>query len=237
MMVMPSNHTGTEVGYLAGRHDGLVGLLFSPTFQRGPWPFLPYALDNGAFGCWVKKKPFNVPAWRALMAWAAKKQQPPLWCLVPDVVTDRAATLAAWEQFAPEAAAFGWPLAFAVQDGMTPSDVPGGASVVFIGGSKPWKWATVHLWCRHFARVHVGRVNSKRLLEICEGAGAESCDGTGWFMGDQDQTRGLYEWLDEHDRKRQRGQGSWWSAPSAAATELSSKSAETGELAPAGAGN
>ena len=54
----------------------------------------------------------------------------PRWVLVPDVVADREATLAKWEQYAPVAVRYGWPLAIAVQDGMTPADIPAGAEVI-----------------------------------------------------------------------------------------------------------
>ena len=54
MMVMIANRSGVEVGYLAGRYPGVLGHLYSPGAQRGPWPFLPYALDNGRYGAWAK---------------------------------------------------------------------------------------------------------------------------------------------------------------------------------------
>jgi hypothetical protein len=66
------------------------------------------------------------------------------------------------------------------------SDVPYNADIVFIGGSTSWKWRTLRTWTGAFPRVHVGRVNSRRLLEMAENCGAESCDGTGWF---RDPTR------------------------------------------------
>jgi hypothetical protein len=82
--------------------------------------------------------------------------------------------------------AFGVKMALAVQDGMTAADVPAEADVVFIGGSTSWKWRSLPEWTAAFPRVHVGRVNSLRLLLMAENAGAESCDGTGWF---RDPTR------------------------------------------------
>ncbi len=92
---------------------------------------------------------------------------------------------------------YGWPLAFAVQDGMTVEDVPGDADVIFVGGSTEWKWRTVAMWCAAFQRVHVGRVNTYRRLWECHDAGAESIDGTGWTRGDQRQYRGLLAYLAE----------------------------------------
>ncbi len=196
-MVMPSNQSGTRVGYLAGRYPGQLGHLFSPGFQRGPWQFMPYALDNGAFGAWKNKSGWPVQPWLTLMDWAKKSKQDPLWCLVPDVVSDRAATLARWEAYAPMAKEYGWPLAFAVQDGMSAADVPTEAAVVFVGGGDEFKWGTLEMWCREFPRVHVGRVNGYAGLEKCRIAGAESCDGTGWFRGCETQSRGLERFLCE----------------------------------------
>lgn len=85
-------------------------------------------------------------------------------------------------------------MAFAAQDGMTPADVPSDADVVFVGGSTSWKWANLRMWTDNFPRVHVGRVNSRRLLEQAEQAGAESCDGTGWFR-DPERTAELEAYL------------------------------------------
>ena len=184
MIVMPANATGIRCGYVAAKYEhapARLGHLFSPGAQTGPHYFMPYALDNGAFSCWQKKKPFNVEEWRDLLQWAAKSGQRPLWCLVPDVVCDRDATLTAWDRFAPEADSYGWPLAFAAQDGMRPDDVPMGASTVFMGGSYDWKWSSIREWSRAFpGRLHVGRVNGLRQLRICADEGVASCDGTGF---------------------------------------------------------
>jgi hypothetical protein len=195
--VMPANNTGITTGWLAGRWPGRIGHLYSPGGQRGPFHFISYALDNGAYGAHLKKQPFDVAAWRSLLDWAKLSGRAPLWALVPDVVGDRLATLAAWDEYSPVLRSYGWPLAFAVQDGMTYSDVPRDASVVFVGGSTDWKWKTMADWCAAFPRVHVGRVNTYRRLWDCHDAGAESCDGTGWMRGSQLQLRGLLAYLEE----------------------------------------
>lgn len=41
--------------------------------------------------------------------------------------------------------------------------------------------------------VHVGEVNTYRFALDGTHAGAESCDGTGWFRGDQAQLQGAIE--------------------------------------------
>ncbi len=175
----------------------MLGHLYSPGGEAGPFPFMPYALDNGAFPAWTNGRAWEPQPWLDLLGWARQSGQRPLWVLVPDVVGDRAATIAAWHRWAPVAAAYGWPLAFAAQDGMSFDDVPADAAVVFLGGSTEWKWASVSAWCARFPRVHVGRVNTYRWLRVCEDAGAESVDGTGWFRGRNAQVEGLKQWLRE----------------------------------------
>lgn len=199
---MPSNQTGIEFGRLCGKYPGKLGHLLSPGAARGPWPWLPYALDNGAFIAWTKKEKFNEEAFMEHCEWAGGAGVQPLWVVVPDVVTDASATLAAWHEWAPRLRKFGWPLAFAAQDGHEPGDVPADADVVFIGGSTDWKLQAIRPFCAAHKRVHVGRVNTYGRLRLCADSGAESCDGTGWFRGDQDQIRGLETFLAEEAGER-----------------------------------
>jgi hypothetical protein len=201
MIVMPANNTGVKVGYLAGRFAGKIGQLYSPAGQRGPEEFMPYALDNGAF---AHRRGWRQEPWLKLMDWAAASGIAPLWALVPDSVGSKAKTLQRWRRFAPIAQKFGWPLAFAVQDGMMPGDVPAAAAVIFVGGSTEWKWETAATWCQRFPRVHIGRVNSPARLWQCHEAGAESVDGTGWTRGDPRQFHGLVEYLKQSHAHPQR---------------------------------
>ncbi len=204
VIVMPANNTGIQVGWMAGRFPGKVGHLFSPKAQRGPFVFMPYALDNGAFGAFSAGTEWDEVPWFELLDWARLSGQAPRWALAPDVVADRIRTLRKWDIYAPKLARYGWPLAFAVQDGMSAEDVPSDADVIFVGGSTEWKWRTVAMWCGSFPRVHIGRVNTYRRLWDCHDAGAESCDGTGWTRGDQRQLRGLMAYLEESTGKRDR---------------------------------
>ena len=199
MRILITNSNSLQTGYLAGKFPGAIGHLYSPGGQRGPYEFMPYALDNGAFGAWVNKRPFDESAWSNLLEWAKNSGQPPLWVLVPDVVADKDATLASWKRFAPIAAGYGWPLAFAVQDGMCPADVPSDADVIFVGGTTEWKWANAHRFGDRFNRVHIGRVNSLKLLRLAKNARAESCDGTGWLRGCKLQWAQLVHFLEEEN--------------------------------------
>lgn len=197
MIVMPTNNSSMHLGWLAGRYPGRIGWLLSPDGWRMPHRWMPYALDNGAFARWDEAAFLHLVRNCAAQIATRDLGHAPRWVVVPDVVADREATLASWERWAPELRAYGWPLAFAVQDGMTQADVPPDADVIFVGGTTEWKWATAWDWCNNNPRVHVGRVNSYRLLWNCHDAGAESCDGTGWFRGDQEQLAGLERYLEE----------------------------------------
>lgn len=190
MLIMPSNQTGMIVGWLAGTYPGRLGHFYSPGGQRGPWPFLPYALDNGAYAAWKKKTPWDDKPWRDLLRWAQWSMQQPLWAVVPDVVADRKETIERWKEYAPIVRQAGFRPAFAAQDGMTFADVPDSDCVVFLGGStdptpewpQGWKQSAIGPWCQAFpGRVHVGRVNSWPRLVACWRAGAIAVDGTGWF--------------------------------------------------------
>lgn len=195
MMVMPSNNGKAVVHYWAGVFPGLLGHLYGLDGFRGPFPWLPYALDNGAFPAFTKGQAWDADGFLRLLDRAAASAQPPRWVAVPDVVGNREATLERWHEWAPRVRAYGWPLAFVVQDGMQPADVPDSAAVVFVGGSTRWKRRTVPMWCREFPRVHVGRINTERWLWYCDRHGAESCDGTGWMRGGEDRLAGLGNYL------------------------------------------
>lgn len=202
MMVLCSNHSSKAFHAFAQEHPGKCGWLMGPSSWKTPRPHLPYALDNDAFPAWRDKKPWNETAWLAMLAKVYQSPIKPMWALVPDVVADKKGTLEKWKHFAHFIVE--WPKAFAVQDAMTPGDVPKDADVIFVGGTTEWKWRSLPIWCEHFPRVHVGRVTTGPRLEIAERNGAESCDGTGFFRGSWHskqarQLRNFIEgWRDNH---------------------------------------
>ena len=193
---MVSNCTGWKTHYLQGRYGGL-GLLLPPNGIRGPYPHLPWALDNGAFPAWKNGAAWDRHAFERALDWAAGQTLTPSWVVVPDVVTDPDATLASWEEWAPKLRGMGMRLALAVQDGMEPNTVRAHTDpeVIFVGGSSAWKLSTLRVWAKEFPRVHVGRVNGLRGLMSCHNAGVESVDGTGYFRGSRNQLRGLVDYL------------------------------------------
>lgn len=197
MLVMPSNNVGFEAGRLFERYPDRLAHLHSPSAKKEPKPGVPWALDNGIFGAWDSGTEWSEePFYKYLETFAAWR---PLWAVVPDSVGNREETLERWKQHRDAVAAFGVPLAFAVQDGMSVEDVPEGVDVVFVGGSTSWKWRSLRMWTENFPRVHVGRVNSYEALWQCDTAGAESCDGTGWFRDPsrKDKVQALVSYLEE----------------------------------------
>jgi len=192
MLIMPSNNTGFEAGRLFGMFPKRLAHLQNCDSLREPKIGIPWALDNGVFGAYTSGRTWSEePFYSFLDAFSAWN---PMWVVVPDSVGNKEKTITLWEKHAPAIKAFGVPLAFAAQDGMNPDDVPSDADVVFIGGSTSWKWRHLSMWTANFPRVHVGRVNSQRLLEQAEENGAESCDGTGWFR-DPKRTQELEDYL------------------------------------------
>lgn len=200
MIVMPANNSSMHLGWLAGQYPGRIGWLLGPTGWRTPHQWMPYGCDNDKFAATVKRRPWDEIAYERMLVRVVAMERlgrPPLWMLVPDVPFDREGTLIEWKRWAPKIKSYGWRLAFAVQDGMTQSDVPADADVIFVGGTTEWKLATIWYWCENNPDVHVGRVNGYRGLWHCHDAGAKSVDGTGFFRGDQEQLAGLERYLDE----------------------------------------
>ena len=194
MIIMPANSTGWFWHCLA-RETGRIGHLFSPGAERGPWPWFPYALDNGAFAAWDMKtniwdeSKWDHAAWSRLVFWAQSNTQKPLWAIVPDWIGCGDRTIERWHQFKNQ---IPFAKALAVQNGMTPERVRAlNPDVICVGGTTEWKWETVEMWAKEFPRVHVLRVNSPSKLNYLESLGIESCDGTGWNRGDKNQTSGI----------------------------------------------
>ena len=187
MRIYLANHSSLELGYLQGKY-GQIGWLLSPqsygvTKQRD---FMPMAFDNDAYSAYQNQTEWNESAWYAMLDKMEKDKVKPEWVLVPDVVGDKRRTLENFFVYREAISRRGWPVCFALQDGMVPQDIPCTVDTVFVGGTTKWKWSTLPMWCQAFPRVHVGRVNSLEKLEVCrrlqdEFGSLESIDGTYWF--------------------------------------------------------
>lgn len=193
---MPSSNRGTVVGWLAGRFPDRIASLYGPFDWKKPIFFMDYALDNGRFAATTKNKPWDETKFLKMLDNIKENiPQDPMWIVVPDFVGDRDKTLKEWDKWEPIISKYGWPLAMACQDGMTPDDVPDGV-VAFIGGTTDWKRKNIKVFCDECPRVHIGRISTPKWLWVADKAGAESCDGTGWFRGGYDRYKGLIDYLE-----------------------------------------
>jgi len=144
---------------------------------------LPYCLDNGAWGCFVRGIPFDAGAFRRCLDSFGSGAD---WIVLPDIVGDGKASLPFSLSWLDDVSRFGRPMLLAAQDGMTTDSirplVRRHGLGVFLGGSTEFKLGTMRDWgtlCRsegvHF---HVARVNSEKRIRLCQDAGANSFDGS-----------------------------------------------------------
>ena len=138
----------------------------------------PWAADNCAFTGFDAER---------FYPWLKSMEQHKATCLfvtVPDAVGDAVATIALWNQHAPQLT--DWPLAFVAQDGQESLPLPSGFNTLFVGGTTAWKesQAAINVIRRAQAmgkRIHIGRVNYRRrynLFRVLEGSEEWTCDGT-----------------------------------------------------------
>jgi hypothetical protein len=145
-MIPYATITGTRRNLTAMRAHGWRLLLTPDTMRsRSLPPDWPYAVDNGAWGCFQRGAPFDVVAFVALVdAYGAGAD----WVVLPDIVGGGVDSLAMSISWLPRIRG---PVLLAVQDGMTPADVLphiGGRVGLFLGGSTDWKLATMRQWGR-----------------------------------------------------------------------------------------
>ena len=174
MILMPSNNTGKPVRDLFKQHPDRIALLLNPQRFRPSYYTYKYAIDNGAFTT------FNEKAFVRMLD-GCPKDNPPIFVVVPDVVKCHDRTVALWNYYTPRLRGYGFPLAFAAQDGCTPETVPADADWIFVGGSNGWKSSMVEPFVATGRPVHVGRVNGIGFVRYCESVGVKSVDGTGFM--------------------------------------------------------
>lgn len=101
----------------------------------------------------------------------------------PDVVCNAKATLARFAEWQPVIASYGLPVAFTLQNGVTPCDVPWqDISALFIGGDTRFKFSRgvkeiIQIAKRRGLWVHNGRVNSGRRINYSNHIACDSFDG------------------------------------------------------------
>lgn len=171
-----ASHTGTKRNLAALRAAGW-GILLTPGKHRTEG-FARYCLDNGAWSAYQQGTAWDGGAFAAFVDAVG----PGDFIVAPDIVAGGLASLALTESWLPRLPGL---RLIAVQDGMTPADVRpllGPTVGIFVGGSTEWKLSTMRTWGRLAREVgcylHIGRVNTRRRINMCLFVGAHSFDGT-----------------------------------------------------------
>jgi hypothetical protein len=156
-------------------------LLVSASGALRPHGF-PYAIDNGAWSAFLRGASFDVPAFERAVRLLGRDAE---WIVAPDIVQGGMASHALSSAWIPRLLGETQRVLFAVQDGMENAHVSwllGPRVGLFVGGSTPWKLATMGRWAKlardHGAWCHVGRVNTARRIQLCASVGVDSFDGT-----------------------------------------------------------
>ena len=182
-VVMPANNPQTA-GELHIEYPHRIGVLLANKW-RDPGD-VPFVLDNGRYAI---RKSGDLSEWdetkfRKLLDDAKASGKTPQWIVVPDVPRRGKQTLEEWNQWVGElGSSYGWPMALAVQEGITLEDVKALAippDVIFVGGPNSWRWRTLKIWCDNFSNVHVGAIKTPKQLWAVQHAGAESSDSNVW---------------------------------------------------------
>lgn len=161
------------------------GMMIAPQNpKRSP---LRYAVDNGAYYCWTRKKTWDEARFLKMLDRVETFERRPDFGCAPDIVAGGMQSLEfslSWIDRLPRS----YPWYLAVQDGMTSCGVLSALdhfSGIFVGGTAIWKRNTAPQWA-HLARaegksLHIGRINSLQGAFI-QGrvVKADSFDGTNW---------------------------------------------------------
>jgi hypothetical protein len=190
----------------AAMSAGLLGCMTTPAqgnrIPDGAW----WAADNGKFGR-------GWPGPEAWFLWLKKQATTydPNLCLfavAPDVPFDAAGTLAESHPWLPMIRDLGIPAAFAAQDGCERGLLPDWDEfdVLFLAGTTEWKIGPVAEALSRQAKtrdkgVHMGRVNSRRRLDIADWFGCDSADGTYIAFGPTKNLGRALGWMSELERQ------------------------------------
>ena len=178
MLLLVSGATKTVNKY--AYHKNLGCLLTPDTGNKVPTN-LPWAADNAAF------TGFNEERFMKMLN--RIKGTKPLFVSCPDVVADYSKTNELFKQWEPIIHAYGYPVAYVLQDGCSNLEWDK-FEAVFIGGSTEYKLGKE---AREIVReakirgkwVHMGRVNTQQRIVYAKEIGCDSIDGTGFSMFSQ----------------------------------------------------
>ncbi len=164
-----------------------VGLLQSGHW-RDPtrWPF--YAIDNGAYGYYVRGERWDPRQFLNMVYHALEIKEKPMFVVCPDIVAGGLSSLKFsidWLNVLPPEL----PYYLAVQDGMEIGDVIKVIerfSGIFVGGTMDWKLKTATQWVELGHSLgkscHIGRIGTYDRILAMENIEADSIDSTTWVQ-------------------------------------------------------
>jgi len=165
------------------KQEGWGNLHLANAF-RLPKKGISWILDNGAYSCWINKKPFNEVAFRDSLIKIEKCISYPDFIVCPDIVAGGYDSLSFSLKWLNEIPA-GYPVYLAVQDGMQPDIISQYIELfdgLFIGGTLEWKLKTASNWIelahRYNKKVHIGKVGTFKRLVWAKNIGADSIDSS-----------------------------------------------------------
>lgn len=159
--------------------DNGIGALLTPFSQRTrPSKEWPWAADNGCFS-----ERWDYTTW---YRWLENNLNPEtaLFATIPDVVGDHKETLKKWPEYNKSVKNLGYKTAFVLQDGADFGSLPiNEMDALFIGGSTDYKLSDqareLAQMCKSLGKwVHMGRVNSRKRIQLAYEWGCDSVDGT-----------------------------------------------------------
>ena len=178
-------------------HANHLGMIATPAQGNAIEEGFRWCADNGVFGG-------AYPGDDAYLTWLGERSEHAGRCdfaVAPDVVGDAAATLDRSAPMLSRIRRAGFKVALAAQNGLEDLTVPWGAfDVLFVGGDTPWKIGPAARELTTEARlrgkrVHMGRVNSLRRLQIARRNGCHTADGTYLAFGPDANLPKLLRWL------------------------------------------
>lgn len=160
-----------------------VGLLLQPgSYKPARAQLYPVnAVDNGAFTPPGQPDRFNEAKW---LRYLDRCDRSAMFAVAPDVPFDWQRSWARSEGYIDRIRDMGFPVALAMQNGVTVDEVPwDAADVIFLGGDTEWKLSTEALYIANAARdrgvhVHMGRANSAKRFVRAVSMACDSADGT-----------------------------------------------------------
>lgn len=162
------------------------------------YPFVNYAVDNGAWTDYVRKQPFNHMRFSKVLEKITQQETQPDFIVLPDIVKGGFKSLELSVSYLNVADNF--PCYFAIQDGITQDmispDILEAVNGFFIGGSNVWKWRVMDSWVtfahEHRKKIHVGKIGTLRDFLKCSAASVDSADGSTLIRHHREKDIGRY---------------------------------------------